>query len=250
VKYGASLQLQARVTGLESVPGGFKVGYLKDGKPVEIQADWVWSTIPVTILARGLKPSAPPDVLQAASGLEYRAMLLIYLVVEQEQFTPYDAHYFPGADIPITRLSEPKNYSASEEPHGRTVLCAELPCSTTDGFWSMEDSELGALVCRALETAGIPVAAPVSQVAVRRLKQAYPVYRKGYEPAFERLDEWVGNVDRLLSFGRQGLFAHDNTHHALYMAYSAAECLNPDGLFDQARWAAFRRVFATHVVED
>jgi hypothetical protein len=45
------------------------------------------------------------------------------------------------------------------------------------------------------------------------------------------------------------LFAHDNTHHALAMAYAAAECLGPDG-FDASAWAAHRRVFETHVVED
>jgi hypothetical protein len=33
------------------------------------------------------------------------------------------------------------------------------------------------------------------------------------------------------------------------MAYCAVECLN-DGVFDAARWSEFRKVFATHVVED
>jgi hypothetical protein len=56
-------------------------------------------------------------------------------------------------------------------------------------------------------------------------------------------------VPRLLSYGRQGLFAHDNTHHALFMAYSAVDCL-VDGKFDQDKWRKYREVFATHVVED
>ena len=34
-------------------------------------------------------------------------------------------------------------------------------------------------------------------------------------------------------FGRQGLFAHDNTHHALAMAYAAVDCLREDGTFDK-----------------
>jgi hypothetical protein len=52
-----------------------------------------------------------------------------------------------------------------------------------------------------------------------------------------------------LSYGRQGLFAHDNTHHALYMANAAVECL-AGGRFDAGKWADYRRIFATHVVED
>jgi hypothetical protein len=63
------------------------------------------------------------------------------------------------------------------------------------------------------------------------------------------LDAWVESVPRLLSYGRQGLFAHDNTHHALAMAYAAADCL-VGGSFQRERWAEHRRVFETHVVED
>jgi hypothetical protein len=33
------------------------------------------------------------------------------------------------------------------------------------------------------------------------------------------------------------------------MAYSAVECLSERG-FDEAKWREFRKVFATHVVED
>jgi hypothetical protein len=75
------------------------------------------------------------------------------------------------------------------------------------------------------------------------------VYLNGYERHFEALDAWASSQPRLLTFGRQGLFAHDNTHHALFMAYSAVDCLTSDG-FDAARWAGFRRIFTTHVVED
>ncbi len=63
------------------------------------------------------------------------------------------------------------------------------------------------------------------------------------------LDAWVETLPRFLSYGRQGLFAHDNTHHALAMAYAAAECLTTSG-FDHDRWAEYRTVFEGHVVED
>ena len=70
-------------------------------------------------------------------------MILIYLVLEQDQFTEYDAHYFPEYAVPISRLSEPKNYSASTEPKGVTVLCAELPCDPQEELWALSDDELG-----------------------------------------------------------------------------------------------------------
>ena len=67
---------------------------------------------------------------------------------------------------------------------------------------------------------------------------------------FDAMDQWLSRFDGLLTFGRQGLFAHDNTHHALTMAYAAADCLKSDGAFDRALWERYRREFESHVVED
>jgi hypothetical protein len=87
-------------------------------------------------------------------------------------------------------------------------------------------------------------------VVVRRLPHAYPIYRRGYEGHFEAMDRYVDGFENLLTFGRQGLFAHDNTHHALFMAYAASDCLGADGRLDRHRWQDCRRIFAGHVVED
>lgn len=248
---GAKFHLNASVQSVEITQDNpATVCFTLNGESHSVNSNYVWSTIPITVLARCLKPSPPSEYLEAAQSIDYRAMILIYLVLEQQQFTAYDAHYFPEAHIPISRLSEPKNYSASSEPRNRTVLCAELPCSPDDPQWKMTDEQLRNLLSDALASAGIPVQSPVLQVVTRRLRQAYPIYRRGYESSFDLLDQWLSQVDGLLTFGRQGLFAHDNTHHALYMAYAAADCLDAAGRFDDERWRGFRRIFETHVVED
>ncbi len=215
-----------------------------------IDADLVWSTIPITTLSRAVDPPPPASVLEAVSNIEYRAMILIYLVLSQPRFTEYDAHYFPEAAIGITRLSEPRNYSGRSDLPQRTVLCAELPCATSDRLWKATDTELGDVVRDALERCGLPIRAPVLQVATRRLPHAYPIYRKGYESSWRVLDQWASGLDRVLTFGRQGLFAHDNTHHTLAMAYAAVGCLDSSGRFDRARWDEHRVEFDRFVVED
>ena len=152
--------------------------------------------------------------------------------------------------LPISRLSEPKNYTNSREPQGRTVLCAELPADPGSPVWEASDAELGNQLCGWLEHAGLPVRSKISRVTTRRLRQAYPVYRRGYEADFAKIDQWLAGCEGLLSFGRQGLFVHDNTHHALYMASVAAKCLRVDGSFDRDLWSEYRQIFETHVVED
>ncbi len=247
---GADIRLGAQVKRIELQDGSHQVELEHAGQPHTLEADHVWSTIPVTTLARLANPTAPPDVLTAARSLRFRGMLLIYLVLDTDQFTPFDAHYFPGANLRITRLSEPKNYAARSEPKGTTVLCAELPCQPDDALWTQRDEDLGALVAEDLKNAGLPLSCDVREVHTRRLPHAYPLYPIGYETAFDHLDDWAEGLDRVLTFGRQGLYAHDNTHHALYMARAAARCLADDGAFDVDEWARERKIFETHVVED
>ncbi|HJR35174.1 MAG TPA: FAD-dependent oxidoreductase [Gemmatimonadales bacterium] len=251
-RLGADVRYGRRVTRLTppGAPGDpWVIESRKDGECERVEADYLWSTIPITALARLLGEGVPAEVHQASAAIDYRAMILVYLELPVSRFTEFDAHYFPSAEVRITRLSEPKNYSGLGLPAGGTVLCAELPCSPGDPWWTMDDAGLAALVAEDLSRSGIPLPAPPRTIQVRRLRQAYPIYTIGYEKAFEALDRWVDSLPQLLSYGRQGLFAHDNTHHALAMAYAAADCLEA-GTFRRDRWEAYRKVFETHVVED
>jgi protoporphyrinogen oxidase len=248
-RLGANIKLNSSVR--EVVLGERKsVTFEREGALQTIEADHIWSTIPLTILAGMVSPKAPSEVLEASRRISYRSMVLIYLVLETEQWTPYDAHYFPEANIKLTRLSEPKNYSDSKEPAGRTVLCGELPCTVGDEIWRATDEELGEMVRDSLDRCGLPIRVPVSKVITKRLPFAYPIYRQGYEEPFELQDRWTDGLEGVLTFGRQGLFAHDNTHHALAMAYGAVDCLDDSGNFDHNKWRRYRKEFAKHVVED
>jgi len=247
---GARVLLNANVTGVHAT--GDRVTHVEvteGGQSRALPATHVLSTIPLTVLARLIRSSATTPPLDAAAALQQRAMVLIYLTLDADQFTEFDAHYFPETAIRITRLSEPKNYSLTSRP-GRTVLCAELPCALGGAEWAMSDEALGALVRQDLERAGLGPVNNVIAVQTQRLPHAYPLYTKGYRQAFDVLDRWIGGIDGLVTFGRQGLFAHDNTHHTMGMAYALVDCLGEDGVFDRDAWAAHRRAFEANVVED
>lgn len=222
----------------------------ENGQEVRHATDQVYSTIPLTALVRLIDPPPPPEVIAAAQAIRFRGMILLYLVLETDQFTEFDAHYFPELSIPISRMSEPKNYNSAKGPKGVTVLCAELPCDPGEAWWGMSDAELGQHFCTWLAGVGLPVTVKVRRCETRRLGQAYPVYDLDYQANFDRIDDWLLSLDGLLSFGRQGLFAHDNTHHAFAMAYAAADVLTAQGGVDKARWAEHREEFTSHRVED
>jgi protoporphyrinogen oxidase len=247
---GASVLLNANVTAVAVEHGrvtGVDVNI--SGETRTLPATYVLSTIPLTVLTRLVRSHDAAAPLAAAESLKLRAMVLVYLTLQADQFTEFDAHYFPEKAIRMSRLSEPKHYSLTARP-GRTVLCAELPCAVGGAEWTMSDADLGALVCRDLERAGLGPVPPVVNVHVRRLPHAYPLYATGYRDAFDTVDRWLGRIGGLITFGRQGLFAHDNTHHTLGMAYTLVDCLGDDGAFDTEAWRRARESFEGNVVED
>jgi protoporphyrinogen oxidase len=244
VAAGATIRLASPVTELRRTGGGWSVT-TSDGERVRSRR--MWSTVPVTVLARLL--GAGGLDLPGAPALGYRSMVLAYLVVPGGRYSPTDAHYLPSPATPVTRVSEPANYRDGPDPPDRTVLCAEIPCSPGDDVWSAPDEVVGAVVVDSLTGAGLP-APHVREVVTRRVRHAYPVYRVGFEEPWARLVDAVDAQPGLLTFGRQGLFAHDNTHHALAMAWAAADCLAPDGTFDEGGWRRARAAFGRHVVED
>ncbi len=248
---GAKYLLGSRVVAIETTENRVTgVRYQQNGEEHVLPADLVWSTLPVSLMARSVRPEAPAQVVEAAQGMIFRGMILIYLVLETDQFSAVDAYYFPESHIPVSRVSEPKNFTGTSEPRGLTALCAELPSDPGQPEWSLSDEELGHRLTGWLGQAGLPVKAPVRSVVTRRLSHAYPVYTRDYESRLTTIDDWLGSIEGLLTFGRQGLFAHDNTHHALATAYAAVDCLSPAARFNGARWAEYRRKFETHVVED
>jgi protoporphyrinogen oxidase len=248
---GAAFRFRADVSRITHADGRVTGVWLReDGAERRIDSDQVFSTIPLTTAVRLMDPPPPPEVLRAADAIRFRGMILVYLILGTDRFTEYDAHYFPELSIPISRMSEPKNYNSASEPKDRTILCAELPCDPGEKWWSMSDEELGRHYCDWLGQLGLPVTVPVIRCETRRLAHAYPVYDLTYQANFEVIDRWLSSLQGFLSFGRQGLFAHDNTHHAFAMAYAATDSLKPDGTVDRAAWAAHRAEFESHRVED
>jgi len=243
---GAELRLGAEVDQLRAGEDGVAV---RAGDGTIFTAEHLFTTIPLPVLARLTEPPAPPAAVEAAARLRFRAMVLVYLVHEGRPWTEFDATYLPDASTPVARISEPANYrSSADDPRDRTVLCCELPCEVGDQWWRASDGELAELVADTLAHFDLPPLR-LAGVQVRRLPTVYPVYEIGYAEHLRGLDAWAGALPRVTTFGRLGLFAHDNTHHAIAMAYDAVDAL-AGGRWDAAAWSAARRRFADHVVED
>lgn len=242
---GVEVRLDAPVTAIAAGCDGVRL----TAGGIELDVAQVWSSAPLPALAAVVE-GAPAEVRAAAGRLEHRAMVLLYLVVEQPRWTSFDAHYLPDASVVATRLSEPKGYrDSSDDPADRTVLCVEIPCAVDDAVWSATPADLAARVVQELSGLGLPPI-PVAGAEVRRVPRLYPVYRPGYDADLAVVEAWIDARPNVVTFGRQGLFVADNTHHVLAMGRSLASSLRPDGTLDDAAWRRERDGFRAFVVED
>ncbi len=247
VDVGADLRLRTRVVGLTVSDEGVEVR--SDGGAM--QADLVLSTMPRPALARALSPAPPAEVAEALERCRSRAMVLAYLVVDRPRYTPFDAHYLPGPETVVSRLSEPKNYRDGDDPHDQTVLCAEIPCWPGDELWRSSDDRIAALVVEGIGRVGLPDPEPAC-AGVHRLPSVYPVYETATMQARAAADAWMRGMARagIVALGRQGLGVPDNLHHVIAMGDAAAGAVGPGGGLDHLAWDRSLEAFGGHVVED
>ena len=245
---GGQVRLGQPVTTLRREQDCWDIGFDDGAEP--LRADLVFSTIPLPALMRVLRPDVPDEISVAARKLKTRGVVLVCLVLAREQWSRWDAHYLPARNVVISRVSEPKNYQPARPTSGRTGLCVEIPCSRDDELWQLADEDLVQLACDELDRVGLPRPEPLLDGYVRRVPSVYPVYDLRHRKRLEALQDYVDQQPSLVTLGRQGLFAHDNTHHALAMSWAASECLDGAGTWDEERWQREIAVFATHVVED
>ena len=208
--------------------------------------DAVLSSMPIDLLVRALEPAPDPAIVDAVDTLRTRAMILVYLVLDQPQFTVRRA-LLPDASIHTSRLSESKNYRSANDPAGQTVLCAEVPCWVDDELWTSTDEDLGALVADELIRSGLPDPQHLA-TETRRQARVYPTYERSHAGARSMVDRWRPDDDRILVFGRQGLSVPDNLHHVLAMGREAARVVG-EAAIDHEAWDAARRRFGLHVVQ-
>ncbi|MCD4775834.1 MAG: FAD-dependent oxidoreductase [Candidatus Aegiribacteria sp.] len=247
-KLGANIIFNAEVVSIIP-PAEEQMGtvVISDGR--KINTDFIFSTIPVTEFAGLLDPAVPRLVSDAAKKLSFRSMIFCILQLPISQYTPFDAHYFPGPETCFSRLSEPKNYSLANTPSDRTGLCFEIPCGDEDELWELSNEEILRMVLDDLKKTDLPVP-EVKDFTVRRKKNVYPVYDQSFSSHLDIIERHLRTFSRMVSLGRQGLFVHDNTHHTIDMGIAAVDCLSPALKWDADRWALHREKFNSHIVVD
>jgi protoporphyrinogen oxidase len=185
-----------------TVENGKAVAIEAGGEELETSA--VISTAPVHVLPKLVNGD---DSLDRFQSFRYRPMIFINMRFRGRGYLPDVVTWTPEERFPFFRLTETTLSMPWHAPAGHTLVMADIGAEVGDEYWTMDDDDLG-LLC--LEHLGPIIPDAKSNYLgckVVRTPIAYPVFRMDYEADRQALEESTG-VDRLLSVGRNGEFAH------------------------------------------
>jgi len=214
-----------------------------NGEREMIQADYVFSTMPVRDLIRSLDVPVPEEIREIAEGLVYRDFITVGLLVDRLAVTEPDGSvlkdtwiYIQEPDVLVGRLQIFNNWS----PHmvadsSKVWIGLEYFCYESDELWKMPDAEIAKFAVGEIEKIGILRASDVRDAHVVRVPKTYPAYFGTYD----RFDEVVKYMDRfknLFLVGRNGMHKYNNQDHSMLTAMTAVDNIVAGTLDKSALW--------------
>ncbi|RJQ44941.1 MAG: FAD-binding protein [Nitrospiraceae bacterium] len=192
-------------------------------KNYDIKGGEFISSIPVTHLVNMLSPTPPQSILEAASNLRYRDLVVVTLMIDREQVTDLTWLYLPEKDMPLGRIHEPRNWSPYLVPVGKTSIVAEYFCFQNDSIWNSSDSALADITALQLEQLGLIDKSEVIDHCIVRVPKAYPVFEVGYNTYYSKILDYLKNFKNLHIAGRTGMFKYYNIDHAIESGLETAK---------------------------
>ena len=184
-------------------------------KDVIAGTDFV-SSIPLPALIKYLVPSPPSRIQAAANSLLHRDLIVVFLQIDKRQLSKEHWVYFPSKDIPFIRMHEPRNWSLSMAPPGKTSLVIEYICSRDDSLWHAQDKDLCDISIQSLKNnLGYLQESEILGAEVVRYPCAYPIYRLGYSKQLFIINNYLKQFKNLQTIGRSGRFKYCNMDEAI-----------------------------------
>jgi protoporphyrinogen oxidase len=211
-----------RIVGVEAVN--------QAGETATIPADYVFSTMPVRELIRGLDCEVPSNVREVSDGLVYRDFVTVGLLANRLLVTEPDGGllkdtwiYIQEPDVLLGRLQIFNNWSPYmvADP-GKMWIGLEYFCYDTDPLWKMSNEEIANFAIGEVEKIGILKAGDVRDSHVVRVPKTYPAYFGTYE-RFDEIIDFVSRFRNLYLVGRNGMHKYNNQDHSMLTAMTSVD---------------------------
>jgi len=195
----------------------------EDCGTTRIEGEHFINSMPLRELVAAFDPAPPSDVVAAAKKLRYRDFLIVTLCLNHADPFPDNWIYVHSPDVRVARIQNFRAWSPDmlADPYTSSIGM-EYFCNRGDDLWDMEDEELRDLAALELEELGLADAATVTDFAIIRQPQAYPVYDGDYRKALDVISGWLKTLTNFQTVGRAGLHRYNNQDHSMVSAMYAA----------------------------
>ncbi|MDA0265027.1 MAG: FAD-dependent oxidoreductase [Chloroflexi bacterium] len=218
-----ALRYRHQVVGIETLGNEVAGVAVETGGAVrQTSPGTVINTLPISTVAQMMAPRPPQEVMDAAACLRFRDVLLVAIFIDQESISDAAVTYFQDREHEFTRAHEPRNRSRAMSPEGKTSLVVEFPCFRGDAIWDRDETRLVAGLVQSLEKMGLVKESRVTGYDVHRLRNAYPVYFKGYGAATEVVLSYLRRFENLRTLGRGGSYFYGHVHDFVSDAFKIA----------------------------
>lgn len=233
----AALAEGIRVGGGQVLTGvDVKGAELKDGRIVSVQAthegsekswncDYVVSSVPLPLLGRFVFGNSDPEFTRAATGLQFRHLVLVYVFLKRPKVFEDQWIFFPQRNVVFSRLFEQKQMNPELGPPDRTAITADFTAAEGSELWQASDDELARRVVNGLVETSFVKREEVQNHLVVRRKNFYPRYDLEYADKMKFVSDKLRQIPNLLTTGRIGMYNYNNSDHCADMGRFIAEGL-------------------------
>ncbi|UCS92429.1 NAD(P)/FAD-dependent oxidoreductase [Echinicola marina] len=231
VNMGGEIIFQANVDGLTLQNKNItEVYYSKTGNKKVINADYVFSSMPIKKLISLFGNHTPKLIRNLADGLKYRDFLTIGILVSNLKIKNKDGSeikdnwiYIQEPGVKIGRLQIFNNWSPYMVKDKNTVwLGLEYFCNKGDQLWEMNNKSIISFGLEELSKIGIINKDSFLDGTVIRMPKAYPAYLGTYNE-IHKIQEFLDSFENLFPIGRNGMHRYNNQDHSMLTAIASVD---------------------------
>ncbi len=220
-KNGGNIYLKTPVHSIHTQDKVAKGLTLENGEYREY--DHIISSMPLSLMVSRLD-EAPQNIKQAATSLDFRNTILVYLNIDDPDLFPDNWLYIHAPDLQMGRITNFRNWIPDLYGNEKSsILVLEYWCNFEDDLWQKDDNYLINLAKKEIRETQVIGDAAILGGHVYRIPHCYPVYKRGYKNILEPIENYLKTVQHLSVIGRYGAFKYNNQDHSILMGLLAAE---------------------------
>ena len=237
-KLGGTIIKNAKVTKIHKNTENKLTGvtYVKDGAEVQVDGDYVISSMPVKDLVGGMN-DVPADAARIAAGLPYRDYMTLGVLVPKinlvnkthiktvNNIVPDCWVYVQDRNVKLGRFQIYNNWSPYmiKDLEHTVWIGLEYFVNEGDEYWNMTEEEFAKIgVSEMIKLGLIDSPDVVLDVHMEKVKKAYPAYFDTYDE-MDKLVDYLSSIENLYCVGRNGQHRYNNIDHSMVTSFEAVK---------------------------